>query len=204
MAGHGKLGLFEPIVKWLKNAIKHVHHGSTPHPHAAPHTTPRWRGKPLDPHYNFETIPNHPQNPFGSRAVRRLTPQELENHRVFIDQHGTFRNAHDGSLFDSRGSTTHWGRGQSDRAIFTMDPNGNIYASKYQAVGDFHHSTLANGHPVAGAGEIVVHDGKVQWLTSNSGHYKPGIGEMQQVLGEFGRHGVSPVPVFNQIMQRIL
>src|SRR5262245_23409481 len=135
MAGHGKLGLFEPIVKWLKNAIKHRHHGSTPHPHAPAHTTPRWRGKPLDPHYNFETIPNHPQNPFGSRAVRRLSPQELENHRVFIDQHGTFRNAHDGALFDSRGSTTHRGRGQSDRAIFTMDPNGNSYAHKYQAGG---------------------------------------------------------------------
>jgi hypothetical protein len=197
MAGRGKAGLFEPIIKWLKNAIKHRHHGTSVHPHApSPHVTPRHTTRPMNSRFLHETDPLHPQNPFRPRAVRRLSPAELEQHRVFIDPQGNFRHAHDGSMFDTRGSTTHWS-GPSDRAIFTMDGNGNLYASKYQAVGDFHHSTLANGGPVAAAGEIAVHDGRVQLLTSQSGHYTPSPSDMKQVLDEFGRFGVHNVPVFD-------
>jgi hypothetical protein len=147
--------------------------------------------------YRYETDPTHPQNPFRPRAVRRLTDAEREQHRVYVDDAGTMRSARDDSIFDTRGSSTHWSGG-GDRAIFVMDERGNIYASKYQAVGDFHHSTLASGRPVAGAGEMTVIDGRVQSLTSASGHYQPTPTHMRQVVDEIGRSGAgSNVPVFD-------
>ena len=38
------------------------------------------------------------------------------------------------------------------KAIFVMDENRDFYASKFQQVGRFHHSSLAGGEPVAAAG----------------------------------------------------
>ena len=81
--------------------------------------------------------------------MRRLSDSDLENHRVYVDGNRALRSARDDSVFDTRGGSTHWGGGGSDRAI-VVDGNGNIYASKYQAVGDIHHSTLGNGGPVGG------------------------------------------------------
>lgn len=153
--------------------------------------------------YRYETDPNHPANPFRPRAVRRLSDAELENHRVYVDNNGLVRSARDDSIFDTRGSSTHWAGSSGDRAIFVMDGNGNVYASKYQAVGDFHHSTLANGGPVAAAGEIRVIDGRVEALTNASGHYRPTADNMRQVVDEFGRHGTSNVPVFDHSGARL-
>ena len=50
-------------------------------------------------------------------------------------------------------------RGGVGHAIFVMEKDGTFYASKYQRVGEFHHSSLVAGRPVAAAGEIGVVDG---------------------------------------------
>jgi hypothetical protein len=50
---------------------------------------------------------------------------------------------------------------------------------------------------VASAGEIKVTDGKVDFLTSQSGHYRPTADVMHQAVDEFGRHNVPNVPVFD-------
>lgn len=156
----------------------------------------RYGGKPMLERYKYETEGNHPLNPFRPSSVRRLTEAEREQHRVYIDSDGIMRSARDGQPFDTRAASTHWTQ-EGGRAIFVMDEHGNIYASNYQRVGDFHHSTLGNGQPVAAAGEIAVHDGRVQSVTAASGHYQPTPSHMRQVADEFGRNGVTDVPIYD-------
>ena len=72
-----------------------------------------------------------------------------------------------------------------------MDEYGNIYASKYQAPGEFHHSTLVAGGPVAGAGELHVEDGRLIRVTDNSGHYTPTRQMTWRVASTLAEQGVS-------------
>jgi hypothetical protein len=154
----------------------------------------RYSGKPMNDRYRTETNGADPSNPFRPSSVRRLTEVERESHRLYFDQDGVLRSARDGTAFDTRASMTeHSGSG---RAIFVMDEQGNLYASNYQKIGVFHHSTLANGQPVATAGEISVLDGRIQHFTAASGHYTPGRAEMQQLVDELDRNGVQNVPVY--------
>jgi hypothetical protein len=157
--------------------------------------TKRYDGKPMLDRYRFETDGTHPANPFRPRAVNRLSDADRDAYRVYVDDNGIMRSAKDGAPFDTRtGATAHSGGG---RAIFVMDEQGNIYASNYQEVGVFHHSTLGNGQPVAAAGELSVVDGRVQHVTAASGHYQPGPAQMQQFVNELGRNGIDNVPVYD-------
>jgi hypothetical protein len=145
--------------------------------------------KPMPDQFRYETDPNHPSNPFPGQSVRRLTPEELERHRVFVGEDGRIYQS-DGTPFDTRGSNTAWGGQNSDRAIFVMDEHGNICASKYQEVGVFHHSTLSNGGPVAGAGELRVENGTLVGITDQSGHYLPERSMTQRVMETLEGQGV--------------
>ena len=144
--------------------------------------------KDLLPGFEHEHLPNSPPF-FSPSGVRRLSEAEREELRVFVDQDGLLRRS-DGTLFDTRGSNTHWGGANSDRAIFVMDEHGNVYASKFQERGVFHHSTLANGDPVAGAGELHVENGKLLGITDQSGHYRPLRANTQNVINNLAGRGV--------------
>ncbi|MFG1648614.1 hypothetical protein ACGFIE_01710 [Micromonospora sp. NPDC049275] len=155
-----------------------------------PHTTPRYPNtKAMLDKYRNEHLPGG----HFPTAVRRLSPEELEQHRVFFDGDGVLRSARNGEPFDSSSAQTVFSG--NDQAIFVMDRNGNLYASNYQRVGDFHHSTLGNGNPVAAAGELVVKDGRVQYATARSGHYQPDPSHMANLDAEFKRNGVNGVPI---------
>jgi hypothetical protein len=39
-------------------------------------------------------------------------------------------------------------------------------------------------------------DGRIDHFTAASGHYHPGMAEMQQLTNELGRHSVTGVPVY--------
>lgn len=71
-----------------------------------------------------------------------------------------------------------------------MDEYGNIYASKSQAVGKFHHSSFLAGKPVAAAGEISVKDGIIESVSRKSGHYWPDEDHLAQFMEELGDQGV--------------
>ncbi|MET8762696.1 hypothetical protein [Lentzea sp. NPDC004782] len=195
--GHGGGGIFKPILKWLRGSKKpgagHRPPGHRPHPGTpGPHTTLRYpphRQKKMLDKYQHETNPHDPRNPFPGRSVRRLSPEEREAHRVFIDQHGNMRRARDGSLYDTQSGTSAWG---GQRAIFVMDGHGNIYASNHHAPGHFHHSSLSGGHPVAAAGELSVTNGRVNYATAASGHYQPEPQHMTNLAQEFARNGIRP------------
>ncbi|MUM33602.1 hypothetical protein [Mycolicibacterium sp. CBMA 361] len=138
--------------------------------------------------YWNETDPHHPQNPFPGKSVERWTPDKLEQHRVVVDQNGLMRHI-DGRLLDTSGAISHWTPG-GGRAIFTMDPHGNMYVSLEQEKGRIHHSTLSSGKPVTGAGEISVINGRLVELTDSSGHYMPLRSNTKNVLDELASQGV--------------
>lgn len=142
--------------------------------------------KRMDPKYRYETDPN--RHPFPGQSVHYMDEAELEAHRVVVGRDGLLYRS-DGTLLDTRaGSSVHEGGG--GRAIFVMDERGNLYASTYQQVGEFHHSSFLGGKPVAGAGEIGVVDGRLEILTDHSGHYQPGRSFTDQVANNLRGAGV--------------
>ncbi len=94
-----------------------------------------------------------------------------------------------GKLYDTSSSSSVFGAGQG-KSIFVMDEYGRIYASKYQAVGKFHHSSILGGKPVASAGEITVQNGKIIEISNRSGHYQPTQQTNSQVINELKNRGV--------------
>src|SRR5262249_40216433 len=55
--------------------------------------------------------------------------------------------------------------------------------------GQYHHSSLLAGANVACAGEIEIGaDGKILWLSNKSGHYKPNVDHVFQVLNQLQKH----------------
>lgn len=163
--------------------------GVTPEEFAAEHP-PLHRDDPYPVKYmpgmfDSETDPN--RNPFIGQSVERWPAEEIEKHRIVVDQDGLLRHI-DGRLFDTRDAIL-WNN-EGGKAIFTMDSHGNIYASLEQERGRIHHSTLSSGRPVAGAGELEVIDGRLTEITGNSGHYKPLRSNTQSVINELGGRGV--------------
>ena len=126
-----------------------------------------------------------PSAPFGG-TVRYLDDGEREAYRLTA-QDGRLLDA-DGVPFDtSAAATVHTGGG---RAIYVMDGEGNIYASTYQRIGDFHHSSFLGGKDVAGAGELVVRDGRLEGISLRSGHYQPTPEMQAQVLRVLESKGI--------------
>jgi RHS repeat-associated protein len=91
-----------------------------------------------------------------------------------------------GLLLDIRGRPFDTSSGEGGRAIFVMDPFGNIYAypSTGNLVGRLHHSTLVGGEPVAMAGEMKVTEGRVTVISDKSGHYQT----TREMMNQFNEH----------------
>ena len=139
--------------------------------------------KPMDPRFSYENIPE--KSPWGS-TVKYLDATERQQLKLTV-RNGLLYDAK-GDLFDTRNAGTHWS-GQG-RAIFVMDENGDLYASKFQERGAFHHSSILAGDPVAGAGELKVTDGKLEIISDNSGHYSPPRPYTMQVVNYLRSLGV--------------
>jgi hypothetical protein len=112
-------------------------------------TVKRFEGKPMLEHYRYETDPSSLANPFRknrppNNEVLRLAPEQRETYRVVFDDNGILRSASDGSVFDTVDAVSAHST-SGGRAIFVMDEQGNLYVSKSQDVGRFHHSTLSGG-----------------------------------------------------------
>jgi filamentous hemagglutinin family protein len=75
-------------------------------------------------------------------------------------------------------------------AIFVMDGQGRIFATTEQKIGEFHHSSLANGEPTAMSGHMLVKGGKLVHIDNNSGHYKPDLDQLNQMRGYLSEQGV--------------
>ena len=149
-----------------------------------PIAAPKYLTTPKQAVFEGEEVPGN--KVWGGTHVVYLSDEALAEHRLAIDR-GVIRDAR-GERFDTADASTHWsGKG---RAIFVMDADGRLYASKRHIVGQFHQSSLGQGRPVAGAGELEVRDGLLIALTDHSSHYCPPRRYTEQVLRELGERGV--------------
>lgn len=110
--------------------------------------------------------------------MKRLSPESRERLRI---------RAFDGRLYGWDGSIL--GDGEAVSMIYVMDARGNIYVS-HPEQGKFHHSTFLQGGPVAGAGQITFRDGKITRIDHQSGHYRPTVDFLNQVVHRFQELGV--------------
>lgn len=139
--------------------------------------------------YVGEHLPGHPvwrwhTGPNGK--VRYLKDDELPDHELSIFK-GKIYDALGRPFDTSSAISNHSGTG---RAIYVMDEYGKIYASVKHEPGYFHHSSLAQGKPVAAAGELEVLDGELIAISDNSGHYQPGRVYSDQALEHLNEQGI--------------
>ena len=92
--------------------------------------------KPVNPQYQGENLPGN--NVWPGQQVTYLDETGREAYRV-IPRDGKLVDIN-GQPFDTAaGASAHSGAG---KAIYVMDEQGNVYASNYHGVGEFHHSEL--------------------------------------------------------------
>ncbi|SDC78932.1 hypothetical protein SAMN05192589_103228 [Paracidovorax valerianellae] len=128
-------------------------------------------------------------NKTWATSVTYLNAEQRQQYKLTVKD-GKIFDA-EGKPFDTRNGKTACFGGGAGKAIFVMDHDGNLYASNYHAPGKFHHSSFLAGQPVAGAGEITVHNGEIQSLTRNSGHYRPSAAQLEQVAHSLSSQGLS-------------
>lgn len=147
----------------------------------------------LDPYYDGETDPA--RHPFPGQSVRRVPPERLGFYSVQF-QNGRLI-GRGGRPFETSSGNAAFG--QDPRAIFVMNKHGQIFASNDVEPGEFHHSSLGGGQPVAAAGELSVSGGRINFVTAASGHYKPQRAQMWNVKLELERQGVMGVPIYDHL-----
>ena len=148
--------------------------------------SPGYKTKELLDEYEGEHLPGNDVWPDG-KQVTYLSDAERAKFKLTVKD-GKLYDAQ-GQLFDTSDASTHWsGEG---KAIFVMDENGAIYASKFQEPAEFHHSSLLAGKPVAAAGEITVENGVLKEVTNESGHYRPPAALVNQFLQQLELEGVN-------------
>jgi uncharacterized protein YukE len=139
--------------------------------------------KPMQTGFEGEHLPG---NSIWGTEVKYLDDAGRESYRV-IPKDGKLVDVN-GNPFDTTAGVTHWSG--DGRAIYVMDEQGNIYASNYQEVGAFHHSSLLGGKPVSAAGELEVRNGELVRLTDQSGHYRPTQAMTQQMAQRLRDAGI--------------
>jgi hypothetical protein len=140
--------------------------------------------KPVNSQYQGENLPGN--NVWPGQQVTYLDDAGREAYRV-VPRDGKLVDVN-GNPFDSAaGASAHSGAG---KAIYVMDEQGNVYASNYHGVGEFHHSSFMGGKPVSGAGELEVRNGEVIGITDRSGHYTPTQSMTRQTVERLRQQGI--------------
>uniref|UniRef100_UPI000B231400 WXG100-like domain-containing protein n=1 Tax=Nocardia lijiangensis TaxID=299618 RepID=UPI000B231400 len=113
-----------------------------------------------------------------------MTPEEREQHRLFVGPDGRLYQARDGAPFRTAGSK------------FVMDEFGNLYSGETSVVS--FHSSFLGGRTVTAAGYLVVDDGRVRVMTDHSGHYHPNPQVNDYAFDLLRRQGLVPASNFQR------
>lgn len=109
---------------------------------------------------------------------QQLSPEQLAYARVRIA---------DGLLYNGAGELLDTEALGGD-TIFVMEQDGALYVFP-TVKGVLHHNAPVQDGPVAAAGELLVRQGRVHWLSDRSGHYHPAPFMIEQLLSELTRQG---------------
>jgi hypothetical protein len=67
-------------------------------------------------------------------------------------------------------------------SLYAMDQGGHIYVHGSNAPQDLLHSSFLAGRAVLCAGTIRIEQGQIVWVSTKSGHYKPSVTQMLNLL----------------------
>ncbi|MEZ2345840.1 hypothetical protein [Terriglobus sp. RCC_193] len=67
-------------------------------------------------------------------------------------------------------------------SLYAMDQQGHIYVHGANAPMDLLHSSFLAGKAVLSAGTIRIVEGQIVWVSTKSGHYKPSVEQMLNLL----------------------
>ncbi|MBF6173847.1 hypothetical protein [Nocardia blacklockiae] len=151
-----------------------------------PPESAQYETTPLQPEFQGENLPGNPV--WNGKHVRYLEESERLSYRVTV--HNGLLYDSNGAPLDTRSARSLW-TPEGGRAIFVMDADGTLYWSPWHILGEFHHSSLLAGAPVAGAGEIGAVAGQVRVLSDKSTHYRPERRFTNQVVERLRAAGVS-------------
>jgi hypothetical protein len=98
-----------------------------------------------------------PHGPTQDKTII-LTLQERERYRLIVKD-GLFYNT-EGELIDT----------QDTDFIYILTTNGDFYATE-RILGKIYHNSLAAGEPVALAGAIEIHNGRLVNINDSASHY---------------------------------
>ena len=111
-----------------------------------------------------------------------LTEEQRQAYRIVI---------HNGLVYDPSGNVIPDSKSDHDNHInYVMDSAGNFYLFNEYEHREIRHSSILAGAPVSGAGEIVIRDGKITLIDSDSGHYRKASKIFSNVLLELQSNGV--------------
>lgn len=122
-------------------------------------------------------------NAHDKRLVEYLSPEQLKTFEVQVGADGLIRDASGellGQCADGKVSA------ECGKFIFVMDPEGRIFIHTEGEPGPmrFKHSSFLSGAPVASSGKTEIINGKLLYIDSNSGHYRPDREHFSQVIKE--------------------
>lgn len=72
--------------------------------------------------------------------------------------------------------------GGAGMAIWVQSPSGRFYSSTQSQRGKFHHSSFLAGRMIRAAGDWMVSDGKLRFISAKSGHYMPPLEALQGAI----------------------
>ncbi len=131
----------------------------------------------------LETIYTQGSKVDFEKGVKYLNEVERKEFEVFV-QHDRIIDKN-GKLFDTNGSIE-IGLDKtpniSNKAIYVMSEKGEIFISKQNEIGKFHHSSFLAGEKVAAAGDIVIEKGIIKQISNYSGHYRPSLEQVKRNL----------------------
>ena len=162
----------------------------------APQAAVQEARKKVDLHKRWLALEGAAADEHGNIDMSKLKPLVVEYDRNPQLQGMTLVKFIGGRLFTDQGRTplstkdmvTHFsGPG---KAIYVMSITGNLHVASH-VVGHFHHSSLLAGQNVACAGELEAVGGTLMWLSNKSGHYRPKVEHLLQVLHQIQNKNVS-------------
>lgn len=108
-------------------------------------------------------------------SVEYLDKTERAQFELGYDHQGTnkwYLGASD-MPYHTTGHADFWA--ETEAGVFYLKPVPNGFQG-----GSFHHSSFLSGKPIKCAGEIIIHNGDLKFISNMSGHYRPGT---QQLIG---------------------
>lgn len=142
----------------------------------------------FDPFYNVKAMEPGMAAMDLQHGVQQWGPVERAARRVTV-RNGKLYTA-DGKPLDTSTARTIFDP-DGGKAIYVMDPWGDLYVSPEHGFGWIHHSSFFAGEPVGAAGQIKVKNGELMYLDRKSGHYYPPAAFRAQLEKELAERGIN-------------